>query len=85
MNHLPRGGKTNNSSDEAPRGKVMVRGFEVCGVLNGLHLCYTSLNIIAVLGKRNQFVVLCVLCGLSNAAYIRDDGVFVVPITALKD
>jgi len=29
--------------------------------------------------------VLCVLCGLSNAAYIRDDGVFVVPITALKD
>lgn len=29
--------------------------------------------------------VLCVLCGLSNAAYVRDDGVFVVPITALKD
>ena len=29
--------------------------------------------------------VLCVICGLSNAAYIRDDGVFVVPITALKD
>ena len=29
--------------------------------------------------------VMCVLCGLSNAAYRRDDGVFVVPITALKD
>lgn len=29
--------------------------------------------------------VLCVICGLSNAAYQRPDGVFVVPITALKD
>ena len=29
--------------------------------------------------------VLCVICGLSNAAYIRDDGVFVIPITALRD
>lgn len=28
--------------------------------------------------------VLCVICGLSNAAYKREDGVFVVPITALK-
>ena len=28
--------------------------------------------------------VLCVLCGMSNAAYRRPDGVFVVPITALK-
>ena len=28
--------------------------------------------------------VLCVICGLSNAAYRRNDGVFVVPITALK-
>lgn len=27
---------------------------------------------------------LCVVCGLSNAAYQRPDGVFVVPITALK-
>ena len=26
-----------------------------------------------------------VICGLSNAAYVRKDGVFVVPITALKD
>lgn len=29
--------------------------------------------------------VLCVLCGLSNAAYKRPDGVFVVPVTALKN
>jgi predicted AAA+ superfamily ATPase len=29
--------------------------------------------------------MLCVLCGLSNAAYKREDGVFVVPITALKN
>ena len=28
---------------------------------------------------------LCVICGLSNAAYQRPDGVFVVPLTALKD
>ena len=28
--------------------------------------------------------VLCVLCGLSNAAYQRPDGVFVVPLTSLK-
>lgn len=27
----------------------------------------------------------CVICGLSNAAYQRQDGVYVVPITALKD
>jgi hypothetical protein len=29
--------------------------------------------------------LLCVVCGLSNAAYLRPDGVAVVPITALKD
>ena len=29
--------------------------------------------------------VLCVICGMSNAAYARPDGVFVVPITALKN
>ena len=27
---------------------------------------------------------LCVICGMSNAAYLRPDGVYVVPITALK-
>ncbi|SKA66553.1 hypothetical protein SAMN02745213_01834 [Succinivibrio dextrinosolvens DSM 3072] len=29
--------------------------------------------------------VLCVICGLSNAAYQREDGVFVVPLTALRN
>ena len=29
--------------------------------------------------------VLCVICGMSNSAYIRPDGVYVVPITALKN
>ena len=29
-------------------------------------------------------LVLCVICGLSNATYKRPDGVYVVPITALK-
>ena len=28
---------------------------------------------------------LCVICGMSNAVYRREDGVFVVPITALKN
>lgn len=28
--------------------------------------------------------VLCVICGLTNAAYQRPDGGYVVPITALK-
>ena len=27
----------------------------------------------------------CVICGLSHAAYQRQDGVYVVPITALKN
>ena len=34
-------------------------------------------------GKPPQ--VKCVICGLSNAAYVRPDGIFVVPITALKE
>ncbi len=29
--------------------------------------------------------VLCVLCGICRAAYLRDDGVYVVPITALRN
>lgn len=29
--------------------------------------------------------VMCIVCGLSNAAYQREDGIFVVPLTALKD
>lgn len=29
--------------------------------------------------------IICVICGMSNAAYQREDGVYVVPITALKN
>ncbi|MBE6424256.1 ATP-binding protein [Succinivibrio dextrinosolvens] len=29
--------------------------------------------------------IMCVICGLSNAAYKREDGVFVVPLTALRN
>ena len=29
--------------------------------------------------------VLCVVCGMTNAAYQRPDGVFVVPVTAMKE
>ena len=34
--------------------------------------------------KGNPPEMLCVVCGMSNAAYQRPDGVYVVPITALK-
>lgn len=29
--------------------------------------------------------IMCVICGMANAAYRRPDGVYVVPLTALKD
>ena len=29
--------------------------------------------------------VMCVICGMSSAAYQREDGVYVVPITALRE
>ena len=35
--------------------------------------------------KAKKPQALCVVCGMSNAAYRRPDGVYVVPITALKD
>ncbi len=40
-------------------------------------------DIVANGGKAPK--IKCVICGVSNAAYIRQDGVFVVPVTALKD
>ncbi len=33
-------------------------------------------------GRLPEF--LCVICGLSEAAYVRPDGVFVIPITSLR-
>ena len=49
---------------------------------------YNLIKIRDELAKEKNAVspsVLCVICGLSNAAYQRDDGVYVVPLTALKD
>ena len=45
------------------------------------------LNIKKEIGAENgkEPSILCVICGLSNAVYKREDGVFVVPITALKN
>lgn len=40
-------------------------------------------DIVANGGKAPK--IMCVICGLSNAAYQRPDGVYVVPITALKN
>ena len=34
--------------------------------------------------KRKPPTALCPICGLTNAAYLRSDGVYVVPITALR-
>ena len=34
--------------------------------------------------KGKEPKALCVICGMTNAAYQRPDGVYVVPITALK-
>ena len=43
------------------------------------------LNIRRIMEKEgdNPPTVLCVICGMSNMAYRREDGVFVVPITVL--
>ena len=35
--------------------------------------------------KGNPPTVLCVICGMSSAAYCREDGVYVVSITALRE
>ena len=34
--------------------------------------------------KAKKPAALCVVCGMSNAAYMRPDGVYVVPVTALR-
>lgn len=36
-------------------------------------------------GRGKTPSVLCVLCGMANADYRRPDGVYVVPVTALKN
>lgn len=44
-----------------------------------------SWNILSLKKEKGKVPsVLCVICGLSNATYKRPDGVYVIPITALK-
>ncbi len=45
------------------------------------------INISNSIKKENGLApkVLCVICGMTNSAYKRPDGVYVVPITALKN
>jgi hypothetical protein len=47
------------------------------------NLVKVSADIVANGGQAPK--IMCVICGLSNAAYQRADGVYVVPITALKN
>ena len=42
-------------------------------------------DILGILADSFLATALCVVCGLSNAAYRRPDGVYVVPLTALKN
>lgn len=47
------------------------------------NLLKTDREIEAENGRRPK--TMCVICGLSNAAYRREDGVYVVPITSLRE
>ncbi len=60
-------------------------GFEI--KLGANQIDEAAANLLAVkesFKSESAPAALCVICGLSNAAYQRPDGVFVVPITALK-
>ncbi len=62
--------------------------FEVKLGVNAIDAAAENLiNISNSIKKENGKVpsVLCVICGMTNAAYKRPDGVYVVPITALKN
>ena len=47
------------------------------------NLIKISKNIVETGGKAPK--VMCVICGTINAAYLRPDGVYVMPITSLKN
>lgn len=47
------------------------------------NLIKISNDIVASGGKSPK--VKCVICGMINAAYLREDGVYVLPITSLKN
>lgn len=79
----------NNEMDAViamPDGKWC--GFEIKLGANQIDMAAENLIIIKNEIKANGGIApdsLCVICGLSNAAYQRPDGVFVVPITALRN
>lgn len=79
----------NNEMDAViamPDGKWC--GFEVKLGANQIDMAAENLIKIKNEIKANGGIApdsLCVICGLSNAAYQRPDGVFVVPITALRN
>jgi predicted AAA+ superfamily ATPase len=63
-------------------------GFEIKLGVNQIDMAAENLIKIKNEIKANGGIApdsLCVICGLSNAAYQRPDGVFVVPITALRN
>ena len=79
----------NNEMDAViamPNGKWC--GFEIKLGANQIDMAADNLIKIKNEIKANGGIApdsLCVICGLSNAAYQRPDGVFVVPITALRN
>ena len=79
----------NNEMDAViamPNGKWC--GFEIKLGANQIDMAAENLIKIKNEIKANGGIApdsLCVICGLSNAAYHRPDGVFVVPITALRN
>ena len=79
----------NNEMDAViamPDGKWC--GFEIKLGANQIDMAVENLIKIKNEIKANGGIApdsLCVICGLSNAAYQRPDGVFVVPITALRN
>ena len=79
----------NNEMDAViamPDGKWC--GFEIKLGVNQIDMAAENLIKIKNEIKANGGIApdsLCVICGLSNAAYQRPDGVFVVPITALRN
>lgn len=79
----------NNEMDAViamPDGKLC--GFEIKLGANQIDMAAENLIKIKNEIKANGGIApdsLCVICGLSNAAYQRPDGVFVVPITALRN
>ena len=62
--------------------------FEIKLGANKIEEAASNLNTVCDLIVKNGSkapLIKCVICGLTNAAYKREDGVYVVPLTALKN